>query len=109
MPTATEFFLPSLVDLKSRLTPFCERHGILRLEAFGSLVRGDGHRGSDLDLLVTFRPDEHPGWDFFSLQGELEAILGCKVDLLTRRSVEHDENLIRRNSILQTTREIYAA
>ncbi len=108
MPT-TELPPPSLEDLKPRLRAFCERHGIVRLEAFGSSVRGETRPGSDLDLLVTFRPDEHPGWDFFSLQEELEAILGCKVDLLTRRSVEHDENGIRRNSILQATREIYVA
>lgn len=91
------------------LANFCEAHGIAKLEAFGSVVRGDTHSGSDLDLLVTFRPDAHPGWDFFILQEELGSIFGCKVDLLTRRSVERDENLIRRNAILQTTREIYAA
>jgi hypothetical protein len=39
----------------------------------------------------------------------LEDILGCEVDLLTRRSVEQDQNSIRRLSILESTREIYAA
>jgi predicted nucleotidyltransferase len=46
---------------------------------------------------------------FFELQKELEDILGCEVDLLTRRSVEQDQNSIRRRSILQSTREIYTA
>ncbi|HME09154.1 MAG TPA: hypothetical protein VKG25_19000 [Bryobacteraceae bacterium] len=32
-----------------------------------------------------------------------EDILGCEVDLLTRRSVENDENEIRRRAILQAT------
>jgi hypothetical protein len=58
---------------------------------------------------LRFRPDIHLGWDFFELHKELEDILGCKVDLLTRRSVEQDQNSIRRRSILQSTREIYAA
>jgi predicted nucleotidyltransferase len=40
---------------------------------------------------------------------EIEEIFGCEVDLLTRRSVEQDENAIRRCSILQSTLEIYAA
>ena len=78
-----------------------------RLEVFGSLARGEPHLGSDIDLLVTFRPEVHLGWGSFELHKEIEDILGCEVDLLTRRSVEHDENDIRRRSILQSTREIY--
>jgi predicted nucleotidyltransferase len=100
---------PSLDEIKSRLAPFCRRHGVARLEVFGSVARGDPHGGSDIDLLVTFRPEVHLGWDFFELHREIEEILGCRVDLLTRRSVEQDENAIRRRSILQSTREIYAA
>jgi predicted nucleotidyltransferase len=100
---------PSLDDLKSKLAPFCRRHGVAKLEVFGSLARGQLRPGSDIDLLVTFRPDVHLGWDFFELNKELEDILGCKVDLLTRRSVEQDKNRIRRRSILESTREIYAA
>jgi predicted nucleotidyltransferase len=100
---------PSLDEIKSRLAPFCRRHGVARLEVFGSLARGESHVGSDIDLLVTFQPDVHLGWDFFELQKEIEDILGCEVDLLTRRSVEQSENTIRRRSILQSTREIYSA
>ena len=109
MVTPNDVFPPTLDELKSRLVPFCQRHGVARLEVFGSLARGEPHRGSDIDLLVTFRPDIHLGWDFFELHKELEDILGCEVDLLTRRSVEQDQNSIRRRSILQSTREIYAA
>jgi predicted nucleotidyltransferase len=100
---------PSLDEIKSRLAPFCRRHSVARLEVFGSLARGEPHPGSDVDLLVTFQPDVHLGWYFFELHKEIEDILGCEVDLLTRRSVEHDENEIRRRSILQSTRDIYTA
>src|SRR5713226_8206077 len=99
----------SLDEIKSRLTPFCQRHRVARLEVFGSLARGEPHLSSDIDLLVTFQPEVHLGWDFFELHKEIEVILGCKVDLLTRRSVEQDDNAIRRCSILQNTREIYSA
>jgi predicted nucleotidyltransferase len=109
MVTPNQTLPPSLDEIKSRLAPFCRRHGVARLEVFGSLARGEPHRGSDVDLLVTFRPEVHLGWDFFELHKEIEEILGCQVDLLTRRSVEQDENTIRRRSILQSTREVYTA
>jgi uncharacterized protein len=109
MVTSNDTFPPSLDEIKSRLAPFCRRHRVARLEVFGSLARGEPHGGSDIDLLVTFQPQVHLGWDFFELHKEIEDILGCKVDLLTHRSVEQDENSIRRRSILRSTLEIYAA
>jgi predicted nucleotidyltransferase len=83
------------------------RHGIARVEVFGSVARGEALPGSDLDLMVTFRPGVQPGLDFFGMQDELEEILGCPVDLLTRRSVERSDNPIRQRSILEPAREIY--
>jgi predicted nucleotidyltransferase len=109
MVTPNGILPPTLDEIKSRLAPFCQRHGVARLEVFGSLARGERHPGSDIDLLVTFRPGVHLGWDFFELHEELEGILGCEVDLLTRRSVEQDQNSIRRRSILESTRDIYTA
>ena len=49
---------------------------------FGSVLHGTDHEGSDLDLLV----DALPGatlFDLGGLQGELEALLGVYVDVLT--------------------------
>ena len=56
---------------------------------FGSYARGDFHADSDLDLLVDF--DE--GADLFDLAGLqqfLEEKLGCKVDLVSRRSLREE-------------------
>jgi predicted nucleotidyltransferase len=105
MATATP---PSLDDLARMLPGFCHRHSIARVEVFGSVARGETREGSDLDLMVTFRPGVRPGLEFFAMQEELEQILGCPVDLLTRRSVEHSDNPIRRRSILESAREVYA-
>jgi predicted nucleotidyltransferase len=49
---------------------------------FGSTARGEDVEGSDLDILI----DAPPGTSLYDLAGaeiELEAILGCKVDVLT--------------------------
>jgi predicted nucleotidyltransferase len=99
---------PPIDELVKRLPSFCQRRGIARVEVFGSVAAGEALPGSDLDLMVTFLPGAEPGLEFFAMQDELERILGCKVDLLTRRSVERSDNPIRRRSILESAREIYA-
>ncbi len=99
---------PSLDDLARILPGFCLRHGIARVEVFGSVARGQTREDSDLDLMVTFRGGVRPGLEFFAMQEELEQILGCAVDLLTRRSVEQSDNPIRRRSILESAHEVYA-
>jgi predicted nucleotidyltransferase len=108
MPQTVVGAPPTLPELRAVVPEFCRRHAIARLEAFGSVARGDAHIGSDVDLLVTFQPGVRPGLDFFGMADELESILGCKVDLLTRRSVEQDRNTIRRRLILEGTEEVYA-
>jgi len=99
---------PSIDEISRRIPSFCQHHGIARVEVFGSVATGEALPGSDLDLMVTFRPGVEPGLDFFAMQDELEQILGCPVDLLTRRSVERGDNPIRRQSILKSAREVYA-
>ena len=88
--------------MKSNLARFCKQHGVTRLEIFGSLARGEAHPSRDIDLLVTFPPGVHLGWDLYGLEDELEDILGCDVDLLTRWSAERDENPIGRQAILES-------
>ena len=68
MPTPKDALPLSLDEIKSRLAPFCRRHGVARLEVFGSLARGESHRGSDIDLLVTFQPGVSLGWDFLNFR-----------------------------------------
>ena len=67
-----------------RLTELCRRHGISRLALFGSASRGELGQESDIDLLVEFVPGRRVGLRFITVQEELEALLGRKVDLNTR-------------------------
>jgi len=66
------------------LDALCLRHGVRRLEVFGSAARGhdfDPAR-SDIDLLVEYRPEATPSaLDFVTLRDELAALLGTRVDL----------------------------
>jgi predicted nucleotidyltransferase len=61
------------------------KYGVSSLGIFGSFSQGNHDSTSDLDLLVEF--DRPIGLQFIDLAEELEAFLGMKVDLVTKRSL----------------------
>jgi predicted nucleotidyltransferase len=92
------------------LDEFCRRWKIAKSELFGSALREDFNEASDFDLLVTFTPGET--WsllDHVGMEDELSGLLGRRVDLVTRRSVEASRNPIRRERILSTAVPIYVS
>ena len=93
--------------LAERVAELCRRWGIVRLELFGSALRDDFGRDSDIDLLYTAADDVHWGFEFVALCEEFEALFGRPVDLISRRAVEQSDNPIRRHAILSTARTIY--
>ncbi len=58
-----------------------ERYGARDVRVFGSVVRGAEVLDSDVDFLVTLEPGRTL-LDAGGLQVELEALLGCRVDLI---------------------------
>lgn len=91
------------------LRAFCERWGITELGVFGSGARGEVREDSELDLLVTFADDAHPGLDIVEMDQQLQELLGRPVDLVTRKAVERSENPFRKRRILGEARPIFAA
>ncbi len=103
------FQLPPDVDTAS-LGEFCLRWKVAELAVFGSALRSDFRPDSDIDLLVTFAPDAD--WsllDQVKMEEELSALLGRKVDLVSRRAVERSANWIRRKAILESAEPIHVA
>jgi hypothetical protein len=101
--------LPLLLRHES-VEEFCTRWKISELSLFGSVLRDDFHSSSDVDVLVSFSPDADWGLiDHVEMRDELQKIFGRKVDLVTRRSVEHSRNWIRRKAILESARPLYVA
>jgi predicted nucleotidyltransferase len=95
---------------RQEISDFCQRWRITEFALFGSVLRDDFDAESDLDILVAFAPDAD--WsllDHVKMEQELEALLGRKVDLLSRRSVERSHNWLRRREILDTAEVIYAS
>jgi hypothetical protein len=95
---------------RKKLAEFCRRWKISELAFFGSVLRKDFGPNSDIDLLVSFAPGARVSLlDLVRMQNELKDIFGREVDLVERKAIEKSENYIRRKSILQNTRIIYAA
>ena len=63
--------------------------GVSRLEVFGSYVRGEQRKDSDLDVLVDF-DREVSLLDVVGLEYFLSDNLGMKVDVVLRRSVRKE-------------------
>jgi predicted nucleotidyltransferase len=81
----------TLAQLRARrndIVRIAAAHGAANVRVFGSVARGDASAGSDVDFLVDV-PQEYRGFDFFGVLDEtregLEALLGCKVDVISIR------------------------
>lgn len=86
---------------------FCRRWGIAELSVFGSILRDDFGPASDVDVLISFAPDEHPSlFDLVAMRDELTGLFGRSVDLVESEGLR---NPFRRRSILDHRRILYAA
>ena len=100
---------PSLQKIAEALEPFCLQKGIIRVQVFGSVARGQARQGSDLDLIVTFAPGREPhGLEYYSIPDEMEVLLGVPVQMMTEENVAGITNPFLKNSIVRDTREILA-
>jgi predicted nucleotidyltransferase len=62
-----------------------KRRGMTGLWIFGSVARGDGRAGSDVDLVAEFDPSVHLSLvRLASLRAELSDLLGATADLVER-------------------------
>ena len=92
------------------LATFCRRHGIVRLEVFGSVLRDDFGPASDIDFLVTWEPGSQPSlFTQFGMAEEMSRIVGRKVDFIPREEIETSPNRFRRAAILGSSRVVFAA
>jgi len=62
--------------------------GVTRIGLFGSYVRGEQKRGSDVDLLVEFEKGKKTFDNYMGAKFFLEDLLGRRVDLVISESVK---------------------
>ena len=61
--------------------------GVKRLGVFGSFVRGDENKISDVDILVEFEKEKKNYKNYLALSEYLEKMFNRKVDLVTLESL----------------------
>src|SRR5215216_1204134 len=98
---------PAQIDLAiEAIREICRRYPIRELAVFGSVLRDDFAPDSDIDLLVEFEPDARIGFiGFGELEQELEAVIGRRIDLVSKRALRK----VFRDAILSSAWELYAA
>ena len=71
--------------MKQKIVQVLKRNNIKRAGVFGSYVRGEQKKGSDIDILI--EPPKGLGFGFVTLVYDLEKKTGRRVDLLTYKGI----------------------
>ena len=72
---------------REEILRICAKYGARNVRVFGSVARGEADRQSDVDFLVELEPGRTL-LDLGGLQYELEALLGCRVDVVMERGLK---------------------
>ena len=84
-------------------------HRVSSIALFGSAAKGTMNEESDIDFLVQFSDELHLldyADNYFSYLEKLEALMGRKIDLVTKKSLR---NRVLIEEIEQSKVELYAA
>lgn len=73
--------------LHEQVPMLAERYSVETLEVFGSYVRDEQKKDSDLDILVTFK-EEPSLLTFIAIENYMSDLLGVKVDLVMKNSLK---------------------
>jgi len=89
-PPPLSYVIETLRSLQQEL----ERMGVEHVAVFGSVARGEAKDGSDIDVLVSFQPEQRGRMlALVKIGHELEAALGTFVDVVDRAGLkpgQHD-------------------
>ena len=90
----------------SDVVHLCKKYSINELSIFGSSIREDFSKNSDIDILVSFnKGSEITLFDIMDLEKEFSELLKREVDIVEKEALK---NPIRKNKILSTMEIVYA-
>jgi uncharacterized protein len=75
-----------LNEKREEILAIAARFGASNIRLIGSVARGEATAASDIDFLVELEPGRSL-FDLGGLVSELEALLGCRVDVATERGL----------------------
>jgi len=94
-----------LGSTRQEIARFCRSHAVSELAVFGSILRDDFTKDSDIDLLVSFTPDARIGFiELGRMQEELERLVGRPVDLVPKGGVKP----LIRDQVIASSELLYA-
>lgn len=74
--------------MTKKIAEYFKTQPVLKAWLFGSFSRGEEHADSDVDILIVLNHSQPVGLRFFGMWGDLERLLGRKVDLVTEQGLE---------------------
>lgn len=77
----------SLEEIKKKAVPILKEAGVTHSALFGSYVRGEEKKDSDIDMLVEL-PKSVTLFGFIGLKLKLEHALGKKIDLVDYKAIK---------------------
>jgi hypothetical protein len=91
--------------IKRKIVPILKRQGVVKAALFGSIVRGEAGKNSDIDILVNLKKDKTL-LDLIGLKLELEEKLNRKVDVLTYNGINPrlKDNILNEQKIIYEKR-----
>jgi predicted nucleotidyltransferase len=90
------------------LAAICRKYGVKKLSLFGSAARDELRPGSDVDLMVEFKPRSRTtSLDLVDMQDELSALFGNRRVEITSPGIL--KNPYRRRTIERDLKTLYAA
>ena len=72
---------------RDKIHDIANRHNVTGISVFGSCARNEDDEQSDVGFLVDFN-EKATLFDQINLGFELEELLGCKVDVVSRRGLD---------------------
>ncbi|RMG80717.1 MAG: hypothetical protein D6712_17565 [Chloroflexi bacterium] len=92
------------------IADFCRRWSVIEFALFGSVLGDDFGEESDIDVLLTFAPHVcYRFSDLDTMEEELSALFGRKVDIVDKQALVQSPNYIRRHAILSSAKVVYEA
>jgi hypothetical protein len=76
-----------LKDKRVDILGIAGKYGARKVRVFGSVARREADEASDVDFIVEMEPGRSL-FDLGGLQFELEALLRCRVDVVTERGLK---------------------